>query len=473
MPSHGFGTYRLQLDLDSNTAPLSLKIPRALSALKIWANGELLLTLGETAESVETELPKANAILVDLPRAMHIDLVILVSNYQFRVGGGFPQGIMIGDSRQLALEREQQLLLEALSIGIILVVIIMSALFYVVESRTKVFLYFSIFIFCGILRLLVTGESVLMTLFPEVSFDLIQQLRIVPFYLGMGIGALYFYRLFPNEFNKLIVSWFFKVSVLCSIFFIVTPAYIGSFVFIPYQFIAFFGLSYTVVSLIRAAKNKQPDAWLVLMTMTALALVMVNDLLVVQQVIDGVFLANYGFVAFVVMQVIVLFRAYKTNSQKVVRLSDDLNVAGQQLEYKQDDINTLVTDNAMRLEYKRHLMSQLKSLQALEVSELPRAIKSLQNELRSQMQVEEKLSFQQEHLDVLSTEFNKRLLERYPKLSKTEQEICGLMRLKLSTKEIASYRNTSDGAIRVAKNRIRKKIGIEAAKDLEGLMQNI
>ena len=52
-------------------------------------------------------------------------------------------------------------------------------------------------------------------------------------------------------------------------------------------------------------------------------------------------------------------------------------------------------------------------------------------------------------------------------------EICNLIRMNLSMKEIANIRNTSVGAIRTSRYRIRKKMNIPKGKELEMVIQNI
>ncbi|WP_211074761.1 7TM diverse intracellular signaling domain-containing protein [Aquimarina sp. MMG016] len=472
-PAKGYATYRLKIRLGESLVPLSLKIPRSYTAAEIWINGQKIEQLGDIGVQSDAATPSGRPLLVDLPKASEIDLLIPISNYEYRAGGGFIQGITIGNRKFLRAERERQLLIESLSVAAVLVVAVFSILFYYVESRRIVFLYFGIFVICGALRQIVVGESILLSMFPETPFWLIHRLRLVPFYFGMGIAGLYFYTLFPKEFSKHIVKLYFWISMAFAIYLVLAPTYISSYAFIPYQFIAFFGIGYAVLSITKAAFRKRSEAKFVLFAMGVMGLVMVNDLLVVQQFIDSIFLMNYGFVAFIGMQVIVLFRTYKSYTEQIDQLSEDLSTAGEQIQYQKDDIDILATDNAMRLQYKKQVLQQLKDIQKLDHTQIGSSVRKLSQEIRSQIQVEEKLSFQQEHIDLLNTKFNKRLLEKYPNLSKTEQEICGLIRLKLSTKEIAAYRNTSDGAIRVAKNRIRKKINIIDQDDLENLMLNI
>lgn len=68
--------------------------------------------------------------------------------------------------------------------------------------------------------------------------------------------------------------------------------------------------------------------------------------------------------------------------------------------------------------------------------------------------------------EAFATGFSRRLLERHPDLTPTEIRVCGLLRLNLSTKEIAGMMNVSPHNIDMHRWRIRKKIALESGRTL-------
>lgn len=66
----------------------------------------------------------------------------------------------------------------------------------------------------------------------------------------------------------------------------------------------------------------------------------------------------------------------------------------------------------------------------------------------------------------LYPEFYAKLINVQPKLTITEQKVCFFIKLKFSTKEIASYTFVSIKAIQNRKNRLRKRLGLENGEDL-------
>jgi DNA-binding CsgD family transcriptional regulator len=63
-------------------------------------------------------------------------------------------------------------------------------------------------------------------------------------------------------------------------------------------------------------------------------------------------------------------------------------------------------------------------------------------------------------------EFYDRLLEACPQLSKAELQVCALLRLNLSSKDIAQIISLTPASIDVTRSRIRKKLGLEPSMNL-------
>ena len=59
------------------------------------------------------------------------------------------------------------------------------------------------------------------------------------------------------------------------------------------------------------------------------------------------------------------------------------------------------------------------------------------------------------------------LKQAHPRLSRLELEMCGHLRLNLSSKEIASLMNLSDGSVRVYKTRIKQKFQLKDGEKIE------
>lgn len=124
----------------------------------------------------------------------------------------------------------------------------------------------------------------------------------------------------------------------------------------------------------------------------------------------------------------------------------------------------LKVDNKMRLLYKQELLSKIKTIKE---HKNIKEYQSLIVDLQRQISTEKRLDEFSENSTGTNLQFDKKLIDKYPKLTKSERELCNLIVLNLSTKEIMNIRNVSEDSIKSARYRIRKKIGVPKSVELE------
>ncbi len=138
------------------------------------------------------------------------------------------------------------------------------------------------------------------------------------------------------------------------------------------------------------------------------------------------------------------------------------------------EVKQLIADNSMRLEFLRQLSDQIKSeKRESENPGVKRYINNLVLKLQQQIVTEGKLTSLQEKTNAINKDFYNSLGKKFPELTKTEKEVCALLRLNLSIKEIASIRNVSSDSIKTVRYRIRKKMNAPKDHELEYFIQNI
>ncbi|MDA3891774.1 MAG: response regulator [Salinivirgaceae bacterium] len=75
------------------------------------------------------------------------------------------------------------------------------------------------------------------------------------------------------------------------------------------------------------------------------------------------------------------------------------------------------------------------------------------------------LSFDKVHKD-----FNRNLLEKYGELTSTDLKLCAFIRLGMNNKDIASVLNQNPDSVKVSRSRLRKKLAIDQAQNLEAFL---
>lgn len=78
----------------------------------------------------------------------------------------------------------------------------------------------------------------------------------------------------------------------------------------------------------------------------------------------------------------------------------------------------------------------------------------------------------QSNFDCIHENFFKGLKERYPDLTSTDLRLCALLRLNMSTKDIANMLNLTVRGVESARYRLRKKLDIPAEAGLVDFMLN-
>ena len=138
------------------------------------------------------------------------------------------------------------------------------------------------------------------------------------------------------------------------------------------------------------------------------------------------------------------------------------------------EVKELIADNSMRLEFIKQLSSQIKNdKDETDSHDIKKYTQSLLLKLQQQITTENKFSLLHEKIEIINNEFNEKITSQFPSLTKTEREVCLLLRLNLSIKEIASIRNATAGSIKTIRYRIRKKMDVPKSQELEYFIQHL
>ena len=125
-------------------------------------------------------------------------------------------------------------------------------------------------------------------------------------------------------------------------------------------------------------------------------------------------------------------------------------------------------------ELESYLSEQIKEdKKATDSKDIHQYTQALVLKLQQQITTESKLSSIQDRIEEVNRGFDKKIIELYPNLTKTEREVCALLRLNLSIKEIASIRNGTTDSVKASRYRIRKKLQVPSGVELEHFIQSL
>jgi DNA-binding CsgD family transcriptional regulator len=134
-----------------------------------------------------------------------------------------------------------------------------------------------------------------------------------------------------------------------------------------------------------------------------------------------------------------------------------------ELLFKQKDL----TDFGLEIARNRAFLTELDKMLAdrnQTTSEV--GIQTIKSNIKSFLSNSDSLALLQKNVQAVNHEFTAKLKSQFPDLTKNEVRICLLLRLQLSSKEIAAIKNISVDSMKVLRYRLRKKLGLPSNKSI-------
>lgn len=144
-----------------------------------------------------------------------------------------------------------------------------------------------------------------------------------------------------------------------------------------------------------------------------------------------------------------------------------------EMEHKQKELAAM----ALHLVEKNQFLDSLKKemggvLEAVDGIARP-AVRGLIRQVDGNISAEDDWKAFEEQFEKVHADFIKRLSQKYPKLARTELKICALLKIQMSSKEIANILATSLKNIEIHRYRIRKKLGLTADQTFSSIFAEL
>ena len=188
------------------------------------------------------------------------------------------------------------------------------------------------------------------------------------------------------------------------------------------------------------------------------------------------------FVAFVLIAVAVLIvirQRVKAKKEQLIRHKNmELHKTQQELmkaelKSKDNDLINFALHLIQKNEILQQLKKDLKQLSNNTDADTSRKLRELSIHVQQSLQIQQDIEEFQHKVDQTYSDFYIKLKEKYPSLTKNEERLCAMLRLNLSSKEIASINNISVKAVEMSRYRLRKKCGIENNQVLPNFLHNL
>jgi len=124
-------------------------------------------------------------------------------------------------------------------------------------------------------------------------------------------------------------------------------------------------------------------------------------------------------------------------------------------------------------EFIQSIKSDIKNIKIKSEKEDSNLIKDLNFKINQNLRVNRELEEFQNDVNKVNRDFFNKLYEKYPNLTKNEKHLTALLRLNLSSKEIASLNNISTKAVEMSRYRLRKKLNIDSNSNLSDFLHKL
>ena len=265
LPPLGYATFRLRIQFNKEMDSLGLYIPNMDNAYSLWFNGSLISTNGKVGTNREEmrpqRLPRVCFVSVDGSEA---EIIVQVSNYHHR-NGGMTNGISIGSQQKINSFHDRGIAWEMFLFGSLFITGIYHLILSFTRKKENSSLFFGFFCIVIGIRILASGNYLLIYAFPALNWELGVKIEYLTFFGSLPLFSLYLFELFKSYFHKSILWIIHFVSLIFILFVLATPAIIYSqLALIPFQLFAILSCFYFIFILVKASVSASKEALFVL-----------------------------------------------------------------------------------------------------------------------------------------------------------------------------------------------------------------
>lgn len=502
MDRYGTVSYFLQVLLPPESPDLYLKIPTVFTAYELWINDQMALRSGVVGEDEASTKPffKPQTVRVS-PVEGEMRILIRIANFHHRKSGLLVEPILGTRTAISELTAANNLVGGGMA-GVFLAIGLIFTANYVYRRRDRYNLFFSLQCLFFTVNILLVTEHRGYAIMGADHWEYALRLEFVNaaslLWMSLLVVSSFFSELFSRSELRMVTGYCAGMAL----FAIFAPIKLVAWLDIAVGISVFFFLLLGVWKLAQGVLAHRQSALVIGAILLVTGVVAAFSGVFKGEPITEVVPMHYAMVLNALVFAAVLARKNGWAFQAVERLSTRLEKANRKLavrnrtleeevkqrtrqlveaekkthelemEKKDRDMAALSSNNIMKMQLTQNLIGELTAL-AKSKDDPQKKIKQLIARLKGQAATEEKLQVLQKDMDRINAEFYSRLEKKYPKLSKTERELCAYLKLNLSSKDIADLRRTTMNTINVSRHRLRKKLGLERGDELEGFIQKI
>ncbi|RHX84257.1 adenylate/guanylate cyclase domain-containing protein [Leptospira stimsonii] len=327
--AYGYGTFTLKVLLNENQIPLGLRFQDVGTAAAIWVNGKKLIRSGVVGTDENTSRPQYLPRYIDVPTDNNEALIqVEVSNFH-HFKGGIWETIRLGSRKSIQDDKENRSATEMFLFGSIAIMALYHFGLFSLRRKDNSSLFFGLFCFVIVVRLLTTGERFLLQKFPDIPWELGSKLEYLSFYLAWPIFQKYMDSIFPGDMPPLVTKIATAVVGFFSLIILFFPTRIFALTLLPYQGILLLYIPFFFFWSGRFIYRKRDGAIIAGIGVLALIAAAINDILQSQTLVSHGYYLPIGLFSFIFAQSYMLSLKFSSAFVSIENLSADLTRTNQ------------------------------------------------------------------------------------------------------------------------------------------------
>lgn len=319
----GYASYHLRILLPGQDR-YAIKIREFNNSYRLWANGELLGSVGIPGESKETTRPSYRREEYYFDSGEQLDLILQVACWEHRKGGP-EEYIFFGYDDDIKRLKIMLLIIDLCIGGAALVIGLYHFFLYLHRRKDKLYLVFLLLCIVILVRSFFCGEKIILNVFPEFSWHISMDIDYISIYVILPIIIALLSRMFP-ALNVPWLTWvYIGLAGILTLGMLLPDTIYATYTMKWFEVLAIACMIHGNIMLIIATWRRYPQALTVLIGFFILCLTAVADILFMNRIfLFHGHILHVGFSVFMAFEAFCLAgrfsQAMTANEQNLERL---------------------------------------------------------------------------------------------------------------------------------------------------------
>ena len=320
----GYACYHLRILLPPNPPRMAFTAKDIHSAFNLYANGELLISTGTVGADQDSSITSFSPSFIGYsPKSEIVDIVVHVSNFDF-LHGGMWVPIHFGETNQLRVREESDIIIDFLILGFILTMGFYHMMRFITVKFEWMSFYFGMICISVGLLTFILDDLHAYRLFPSSSFSLLFRIGLWSFTTALSAFFSFTRSLYKDLINRHVFNLVILVSAFFSLIILISPLRLIAWTLMVYQLITFTAFGYMCFIYIRAVRLKLFGSRILIVGFAILFIASVNDLLYMNHFIETGYIFKWSFILVLILQTYLITRMVLEDYQKMAIHNRDL-----------------------------------------------------------------------------------------------------------------------------------------------------